>query len=131
MEQTNTQFDLIITAEENFLSVTARGKYSLLKANNLFKTAIDECIKHNKNKIFIDVTDIDGSIPFIERLEFSEFLANYRINNALGKVNSIAVLGHEPVVHKERFGETVAVNRGVNVRVFTDSTQASIWLYKN
>jgi len=128
MDKMDSHFDIKITVEEDFLLILASGKYSLTKANNLFKLAIDNGVSHSKHKILIDVTNITGAIPFLERFEFSEFLATYRINNALGKVNRIAVVGQEPIIHKEKFGETVAVNRGTNARVFTDMSKASIWL---
>jgi len=130
MQKTNSQFDIKITVEDDFLLVSVRGKYSLSNANNLFKLAIDNGLSHNKSKILIDTTDITGSIPFINRFQFSEVLYNYIRKYALGKVNRIAVLGKEPIVDKEKFGEIVAKNRGVNVRVFTDMSQALIWINK-
>jgi hypothetical protein len=40
----------------------------------------------------------------------------------------LAVLGHEPYVHPQRFGEIVAANRGAIARVFTDEAEALKWL---
>jgi len=128
MENANSQFDIKVSVVEDILLIYASGSYSLVKANNLFKLAIDNGVSHNKSKILIDVSDLIGSIPFFDRFQYSKFLSDYRIKHALGKVNKIAVLGKEPIVHKEKFGETVAVNRGANVRVFTDMSKASIWL---
>ena len=128
MQNANSQFDIEITVEEDFLLISARGNYSLSNANNLIKLAIDNGLSHNKSKILIDITDITGSIPLFNRFQFSEFLFNYIRKHALGKVNRIAVVGKEPIVDKERFGEIVAKNRGVNVRVFTDMSQASTWM---
>ena len=126
--ETDTEFDIKITVGEDLLSLCVNGNYSLVKANNLFKLAIDNAVSYNKSKILIDVTNITGSIPFLDRFRYSEFLATYRINNALGKVSSIAVVGQEPIVHGGKFGETVAVNRGTNARVFTNMSDAFIWL---
>ena len=41
---------------------------------------------------------------------------------------SLAILGHEPMVHAQRFGEIVAANRGTQARVFTDEASALNWL---
>src|SRR5437868_15268190 len=128
MENTSSQFDIKITVEEDFLLISASGNYSLLKANNLFKLSIDNGLSYNKSKILIDVSNITGSIPFFDRFKFAEFLSSYRTKHALEKVHRIAVVGKEPIVDKERFGEKVAKNRGTNVRVFTDMTEASIWI---
>lgn len=40
----------------------------------------------------------------------------------------IALIGREPFIDAERFGETVAVNRGLNVRVFADEPAGLDWL---
>jgi hypothetical protein len=40
----------------------------------------------------------------------------------------MAILGREPIVHPERFGEIVAANRGADGRVFTDEAAARKWL---
>ena len=127
MEGKDSQFEISIIVKEDSVSVTAIGEYSLTKANHLFKTAVDQGVLHSKRKLFIDIRNISGSIPFMDRFTFSEYLANYRLDNASSKVNAIAVLGLDPIVHKDRFGETVAVNRGTNVRVFTDQNEAFIW----
>ena len=128
MEHTNPQFDIKMVIEENFLLVIASGIYSLIKANNLFKFAIDNGVSQNKSNILIDVINISGSIPFFDRFKYSEFLANYVGMNAATKIIRVAVAGQEPIVHKEKFGETAAVNRGANVRVFTDMNKALIWV---
>ena len=40
----------------------------------------------------------------------------------------MAMLGHEPMIHPERFGEIVAANRGADARVFTEEALALDWL---
>jgi hypothetical protein len=127
MENTDSHFDIELTVEEDLILVTASGEYSLVKANNLFKFSIDNVLAHNKNKILVDVTSLTGSIPFFDRYQYAEFLANYKAEHA-SKIHKIAVVGKEPIVDKDRFGETVAVNRGVNGRVFTEMSQALAWL---
>lgn len=39
-----------------------------------------------------------------------------------------ALLGHEPMIHPERFGEIVATTRGADGRVFTNEASALEWL---
>jgi hypothetical protein len=128
MENSDSQFDIKITIKEDFILISGNGNYSFLKAKDLFKLAIDKALIHDKSKVLIDVTNITGIIPFFDRFQYSEFLASYRGEHALTKVHKIAVVGKEPIVHKDKFGETVAVNRGAYVRVFTDMSKASIWL---
>jgi hypothetical protein len=40
----------------------------------------------------------------------------------------VALLGHEPLIHPERFGEIVAARRGAVIRTFTDEDGALRWL---
>lgn len=40
----------------------------------------------------------------------------------------MALLGHEPMIHREQFGEVVATTRGAVARVFTDDSLALNWL---
>jgi hypothetical protein len=120
--------DIKLIIADDHLLLIANGNYSLPEANHLFKQAIDKAVLYNRHKILIDVTNVTGSIPYIDRFYYSKNLAEYSINNSFNKANSIAVVGKEPIVDKDRFGETVAVNRGLNVRVFTDMEDATMWL---
>ncbi len=128
MEHSDAQLDINVTLEDNHLLIHASGIYSLTKAYHLFKLAVDQGVLHNKGKILIDVTRVTGAIPFMDRFHFSEFLASYRMETARGIVDSIALVGSEEIIHEEKFGETVAINRGTNVRVFTRKNEASTWL---
>ena len=128
MEETDLHFDVQTIIEEELIQLVSSGNYSLSKANNLFKLAIDHCLLHQKTKVLIDVSNVTGSIPFLDRFKYAEYLADYRADHAMKKIIRVAVIGQEPIVHKDKFGETVAVNRGANVRVFTNMSEASMWL---
>ena len=130
MENTDSHFGITTTVEEDFVRIVVTGNYSLLKANHLFSHSIENALLHRRAKILIDVTNIAGNIPFFDRFEYATFLARYKREHASTKVSRIAVVGHEPIVDKNKFGETVAINRGANVRVFTDMDNAYAWLIK-
>ena len=57
-----------------------------------------------------------------------EYVAVLNIEH-IGKINKIAVVGKEPLIHKDRFGELVGTNRGANIKGFTDIDEAKSWLY--
>ena len=130
MENTDSHFGITTNVEEDFVRIVVTGNYSLLKANHLFTYSIENAHLHKKAKILIDVTSITGNIPFFDRFEYSAFFAKYQREHASPTVSRIAVVGHKPIVDKDKFGETVAVNRGANVLVFTDMDNASAWLKK-
>lgn len=58
-------------------------------------------------------------------------LGRYRLATAAVSAQlagPIAFLGRNDVLDPKRFGEVVARNRGVNVRVFSDENEARAWL---
>lgn len=114
--------------KNDYLKLRLTGNFSLLEAKRVFKYSVDTALEHNKSKIIIDILEIEGIISTTERFEMSEFLAKYLLQNAFGKVQKIAFVGKEPIIDKNRFGETVAINRGVNEKVFTDLSDAIKWL---
>jgi hypothetical protein len=56
------------------------------------------------------------------------FLAEQIVGRAFGKIGRFAVVGQEPLIDEERFGETVAVNRGINAKAATSLDEAISWL---
>ncbi|MDB5200593.1 MAG: hypothetical protein JWQ27_2 [Ferruginibacter sp.] len=128
MDYSAPTYEVEIHVQKDLLLLVAKGEYSLPKTNACFELAIDQALLHKKSTLLIDGTNVTGTVPFMDRYYFGEHLAAYRAQHALHAVTKIALLGKEPVLDKERFGETVAVNRGTNVRVFTDSEAAATWL---
>ena len=72
---------------------------------------------------------ITGRIPTIlDRFEMGVRIAKHYLES--DPRIRLAVVGHEPMIHPERFGELVARNRGADARVFTDEAQALDWLLR-
>ena len=72
--------------------------------------------------VLVDTREAFGSFDDLGRYRF----AMAAVNEAIG--GPIAYVGREPFLDPGRFGEVVARNRGVNVRVFTDEPAARAWL---
>ncbi|MBS4063918.1 MAG: hypothetical protein KGZ74_05130 [Chitinophagaceae bacterium] len=128
MNNTDVNFDVETIEGDNFITLAASGNYSLAKAINLCMLSIDTCLSYNKKKILVNINKVTGNVPFFDRFQFAEALAQYKAKHALSKVSKIALVGMEPLIDKNRFGETVAVNRGVNIKVFTDLNAALTWI---
>jgi len=73
--------------------------------------------------ILIDVRELTGPRPDGMELYDLGVLASRDI---IGM--PIAFVGSEAFVDPRRFGEAVARNRGLNLRVFTDMNEALVWL---
>lgn len=128
MENTNANFTIETIEGNHFITLIASGAYSLERAIHLCKLSIDTCLLYNKTKILVDITKVTGNVPFFDRFQYAEALAQYKSIHALTEVSKIALFGNEPLIDKNRFGETVAVNRGVNIKVFTELNDALAWL---
>ncbi len=128
MENNDADFNVETIDGNDFITLIASGNYTLERAINLCKLSIDTCVIYNKQKIIVDICKVTGNVPFFERYQYAEALAQYKVKHALAISSKIALLGREPLIDKNRFGETVAVNRGVNIKVFTEIDKALAWL---
>ena len=113
-----------VRVEPGHIYLQCKGTYSLAGAKRVFQSAVDSALESDRSRVLVDVFGITGNIPMIDRYEVAVFLAEYIIAQALGKIRRIVVVGHEPPIDPDRFGETVAVNRGVNLGVATSIDEA-------
>lgn len=110
-----------------YLELACSGLYSRAEALRVGETAFREAARANRTAVLIDVRSIAGRVPSIlERFDFGVRIAKHYLE--FDPRIRLAVLGHEPMIHPERFGELVARNRGADARVFTDEAMALDWL---
>jgi hypothetical protein len=110
-----------------YLELACTGLYSQAESHRVGDLAFREAARANRNAVLIDVRRIMGRVPgILERFDFGVRIAkHYRESDPRIR---LAVLGTEPMIHPERFGELVARNRGADARAFTDETMALDWL---
>ena len=118
-------------AESDLLRVIATGEFSLEEAERTFIEMLDAVEQHKKEKILFDGRQITGDPSIIQRFLYSDFaartVARYRRERSIPNPQFAYVL-REPVLDPRRFGETVAVNRGMRVRAFENLEDALGWL---
>jgi hypothetical protein len=113
----------------DYLEVGCAGLYSRAETLRIGEVAYDEAARVNRSAILVDVRSITGRIPSIlDRFEMGVRIAKHYLGS--DPRIRLAVIGHEPMIHPERFGELVARNRGADARVFTDEAQALDWLVR-
>jgi hypothetical protein len=109
------------------VEIVCTGPYSRAEALRVGREAYAEANRGSRDAVLVDVRGINGRVPTIlDRFEFGVGLARNYLD--FDPRVRLAVLGHEPMIHPERFGELVARNRGADARVFTDEAQARDWL---
>jgi hypothetical protein len=116
-----------ISVHPDYIEITCTGVYSRGESLRVGEEAYREAARANRAAVLVDVRKISGRVPSVlDRFEFGVHIAkNYQDSNPRIR---LAVLGHEPMIHPERFGELVARNRGADARVFTEEGLAREWV---
>jgi len=112
-----------IYEKEGILRVEASGEYKASKARAFFEQIINEARANNLDKVLIDARSFSGEVSVMERYDIGTLLGELRPMRI-----RLAFVARPSVTWPDHFGENVAVNRGVNMQVTTDLTQALEWL---
>ena len=116
--------------ESGLLTVDARGEFSLEEAKQAFLEMLTAVAQYQAEKVLFDGRNLKGKPEDLERFFYGEFAARdtirlvqeHRIAPRFGYVIK------EPLRDVQRFGETVALNRGMNVKTFETPEEAFQWL---
>jgi hypothetical protein len=123
---------LRICAGFEWLHVVITGEFSLEEAKRTFLEMLDAVAQHKTAKLLLDGRELQGEPTTIQRFLYGEFaayaVARYRREHGLSHILQCAYVLHEPVLDPQRFGETVAVNRGMWVKAFDNPEDALVWL---
>ena len=116
-----------VRVHPDYLEIGCTGVYSRAESLRVGEEAYREAARANRSAVLVDVRQVTGRVPTIlDRFEMGMRIAKHYLES--DPRIRLAVLGHEPMIHPERFGELVARNRGADARVFTDEAQALEWL---
>ncbi len=121
-----TEFSLDI--KQNYIHVTISGVFRLVEYKSIFETTLSECVKNNKSVIFFDLRTAEGHISNFQRYDLAVYFCNVSREHPITFTVKVAFTGFPPIIDPDRFGETVARNRGANVKVTTDINEAFKWL---
>jgi hypothetical protein len=123
---------LSICAGSGLLRVIATGEFSLAEAERTFLEILDAVARHQTEKILLDGRELQGEPGIIQRFLYGEFaahaVARYITERGVSRASQFAYVLQEPVLDPQRFGETVAVNRGMWVKAFDNLEDALGWL---
>lgn len=121
-----------IAPQAEFLYVDCSGEFALAEAQAQFVEIVTALAQHLKKEVLVDLRHLHGCPTLLDRYCYSEFAALSVITaedkDLLGA--RFVYVGEAPLIDAERFGETVARNRGLNVRVYEtkEITDAFAWL---
>jgi hypothetical protein len=122
---------LEIRPEPGFLSVGATGTFSLDEAKRAFLEMLEAVALHKTQKVLLDGRQLLGKPEAMERFLYGEFAAktvrDFEVRG-VSRATRFAYVLKEPVLDPKRFGENVAVNRGMIIKVFDNPEDAFQWL---
>jgi len=119
------------TPEKDLLYIRLDGEFSLSEANKTLLKMFQAVADNNIFKVLVDCRNLKGNPTALERFEHSKFAAE-KAHSALKSQNtrmaSFAYVGYPPLFDPNRFGETVAVNRGLDTMTSNNVEDALRWL---
>lgn len=83
----------------------------------------ENAIHSNIRKILCDERELEYKLSVLDTYKLAEFASQY-----VQHVARIAIVCNNKYIQSGEFYETVSQNRGLIVRIFTDATEAEIWL---
>ena len=122
---------LKMSVEDGFLRVDATGEFSLHEAQQTFLEILEAVARAKVKKVLMDGRRLNGEPTIMERFYYGEFAANSVasfFSRGVSPATKFAYVLKEPVLDPGRFGETVAVNRGMLAKVCEDPEEAFAWL---
>src|ERR1044072_1078919 len=124
------EISLQVDAEHQLLRAIYSGEFSLARAEQTFEEILEALVENKLRKVLVDGRQVVGEPEPLERFYYGKYAAdavNLTINRMRIEVPRFAYVLKEPVLDPKRFGETVAVNRGMRVKTFEDIKQAEWW----
>ena len=122
---------LDITREKSILRVRVTGDFSLAKANDCVVSIFEAVAEHGLQKVLVDCRQLKEEPTTLERFVHATFAVQQMDRFAKAGVfrgTRFSYVGHEPLVDRDRFGQTVATNRGLAVKVSLNMRDALRWL---
>ena len=113
-----------ISSTDNLMVVVAAGSDENLEEVQQYGLAIIENAKRlGCVKILCNELNLEYRLNTIDTFQSATFIAEHA-----PRVARVAIACNPEFIKDARFWETVAVNRGVMVRVFPDLAEATKWL---
>lgn len=117
-----------IQVKDACLQVVCRGNFSMQAAKTGLMAMFEVAARENLWKILVDARAVRGKLTTEERFYLGDFLVQETLKSEGISSLRIGLVGDATMVDPRRFGETVARNRGVMVKVGTDWDEICQWL---
>ena len=123
--------DLALRNSRDYLTAIFSGEFTLDEAERTFLELVEAVERYQASNVLVDGRTVSGEPSTMDRFAYGDFVssavAGLRVGPQ-GRPPRFSYVLEEPVLDPHRLGETVAVNRGMNVRVFDNINDALAWL---
>jgi len=116
-------YQMTVEQRPNYVHAKAVGERSADNALRFLREAYQACINAGRSDLLLEM---DFSGPSLSPSSIFEVISD-RAPDGL-KLRRIAYVDTSRDLSQAYFAETVAMNRGVNVRLFADVASATAWL---
>lgn len=113
--------DLRLIERKGYLEALVSGPYSLDRFKSLMRTAAQATKEKKLKALLLDMRGLVGSPSTLDRHELGRSGVEHKVDFRVAALVT-------PEQSQDTFASTVARNRGVNVRTFTDRAKALEWL---
>ena len=114
---------LRIIQKEAYVRFDFTGDFSEVVGKQCIDAMVEAWSQVQISKALLDCRSMTGEIQTFESFN----VAKYGVN-MIGIISKTALVGREDQMLPDNFVENVAVNRGVDLKIFTDIEEAIAWL---
>ena len=108
---------------DDYIYITYKGEYKgELEALQLDKL-LDTCKQHSCSKMLVDIIGCSLNVSELDRYRFAKEVAKF-----FSMQNQVNIAFFVTPDQYDKFIETMAQNRGVNCKIFTNKTESINWL---
>lgn len=125
-EQANKPFILTMEKQKDILYVKTEGERTFKTLVTITEQIMEACRENDACLVLVDVRAMGSKLSIWEMFKLvTSCFARVRNRRVLRKA---AIVDREDARPRYKFFETVADNRGYNLRIFEDSDEALSWL---
>jgi hypothetical protein len=118
-----------LEVKRQYVLILSSGTFNLSDAADALRQSLETIKEKKLQKLLMDARKVTGSLSIMDRFNFAVTLEKL-IDTTNTRHVKIALVADESVVDPARFGETVAANQGIMIKVTTDFHEAEAWLEK-
>ena len=114
---------IVIVDKQDYLLAVYVGEYNIADARVTIDQILRSIHQNGSRTVLLDCRQMTGQLSIWDRYQTAIYG-----QKMIGKVAKMALVRSQERAGADRFLENVAVNRGINLRLFSDYDEALAWL---